>query len=66
MTFVCLHVVVFAAWMVFVESSRWPTLTLVVSLEAIFQSPFVMVGQNRAAAFQQAKPTTTSSSRRPS
>ena len=32
-----------------------PTLTLVVSLEAIFLSIFVMIGQNRQAAFQQAK-----------
>ena len=55
MTFVYLHIVVFAAWMIFVESSPWPTLTLVVSLEAIFLSTFVMIGQNRAAAFQQAK-----------
>jgi hypothetical protein len=31
------------------------TLTLVVSLEAIFLSTFVMIGQNRQAAFQQAK-----------
>jgi hypothetical protein len=29
--------------------------TLVVSLEAIFLSTFVMIGQNRQAAFQQAK-----------
>jgi uncharacterized membrane protein len=55
MAFVYLHVVVFAAWMLFAESSPWPTLTLVVSLEAIFLSTFVMIGQNRAAAFQQAK-----------
>jgi uncharacterized membrane protein len=55
MMFVYLHVVVFAAWMVFAESSPWPTLTLVVSLEAIFLSAFVMIGQNRAAAFQLAK-----------
>ena len=41
--------------MLFVENSPWPTLTLVVSLEAIFLSTFVMIGQNRAAAFQQAK-----------
>jgi uncharacterized membrane protein len=41
--------------MVFLESTPWPTLTLVVSLEAIFLSTFVMIGQNRAAAFQQAK-----------
>src|ERR1700710_1281618 len=55
MAFVYLHVVAFAVWMLFVESSPWPTLTLVVSLEAIFLSTFVMIGQNRAAAFQQAK-----------
>ncbi|HEV7726284.1 MAG TPA: DUF1003 domain-containing protein [Modestobacter sp.] len=55
MAFVYLHVVVFAAWMLFAESSPWPTLTLVVSLEAIFLSTFVMIGQNRASAFQQAK-----------
>jgi uncharacterized membrane protein len=55
MTFVYLHVAVFAAWMLFAESSPWPTLTLVVSLEAIFLSTFVMIGQNRAAVFQQAK-----------
>jgi uncharacterized membrane protein len=55
MGFVYIHVVVFAVWMVFAESSPWPTLTLVVSLEAIFLSTFVMIGQNRQAAFQQAK-----------
>jgi uncharacterized membrane protein len=55
MPFVYLHAVVFALWMLFVESSPWPTLTLVVSLEAIFLSTFVMIGQNRQSAFQQAK-----------
>jgi uncharacterized membrane protein len=55
MAFVYIHVVVFVAWMVLVESNPWPTLTLVVSLEAIFLSTFVLIGQNRAAAFQQAK-----------
>src|SRR3954462_542335 len=55
MPFVYLHAVVFAAWMLFVEGSPWPTLTLVVSLEAIFLSTFVMIGQNRQASFQQAK-----------
>ena len=55
MPFVYVHIVVFAVWMLFVEGSPWPTLTLVVSLEAIFLSTFVMIGQNRAAAFQQAK-----------
>jgi uncharacterized membrane protein len=55
MPFVYLHAVVFAGWMLFIESSPWPTLTLIVSLEAIFLSTFVMIGQNRQAAFQQAK-----------
>jgi uncharacterized membrane protein len=55
MPFVYLHAVFFAVWMVFVETNPWPTLTLVVSLEAIFLSTFVMIGQNRQAAFQQAK-----------
>jgi uncharacterized membrane protein len=55
MNFVYLHVALFAIWMLFLEKSPWPTLTLIVSLEAIFLSTFVMIGQNRQAAFQQAK-----------
>jgi uncharacterized membrane protein len=55
MRFVYLHAIGFALWMLFVESDPWPKLTLIVSLEAIFLSTFVMIGQNRAAAFQQAK-----------
>jgi uncharacterized membrane protein len=55
MNFVYLHVALFTIWMLFVERSPWPTLTLIVSLEAIFLSTFVMIGQNRQAAFQQAK-----------
>ena len=55
MQFVYFHVALFAVWMVFLESRPWPTLTLIVSLEAIFLSAFVMIGQNRQAAFQQAK-----------
>jgi uncharacterized membrane protein len=55
MPFVYVHIAGFALWMLFVERSPWPTLTLAVSLEAIFLSTFVMIGQNRAAAFQQAK-----------
>jgi uncharacterized membrane protein len=55
MNFVYLHIALFAAWMLFFERSPWPTLTLIVSLEAIFLSTFVMIGQNRQAAFQQAK-----------
>jgi uncharacterized membrane protein len=48
MHFVYLHVVLFAVWMIFFETKPWPTLTLVVSLEAIFLSTFVMISQNRA------------------
>ena len=55
MHFVFLHAVLFALWMIVFEKSPWPTLTLIVSLEAIFLSTFVMIGQNRQAAFQQAK-----------
>jgi uncharacterized membrane protein len=55
MNFVYLHVILFATWMLVVEKSPWPTLTLIVSLEAIFLSTFVMIGQNRQSAFQQAK-----------
>jgi len=55
MSFVWIHAVLFAVWMLVFERSPWPTLTLVVSLEAIFLSTFVMIGQNRQAAFQQAK-----------
>jgi uncharacterized membrane protein len=55
MKFVYIHAIVFAVWMIFLEKDPWPKLTLVVSLEAIFLSTFVMIGQNRAAAFQQVK-----------
>jgi len=55
MNFVYLHIALFAVWMLLIERSPWPTLTLIVSLEAIFLSTFVMIGQNRQAAFQQAK-----------
>ena len=55
MKFVYLHALAFALWMLVVERSPWPTLTLAVSLEAIFLSTFVMIGQNRQATFQQAK-----------
>jgi uncharacterized membrane protein len=55
MPFVYIHMVVFACWMLFVESDPWPRLTLIVSLEAIFLSTFFMIGQNRQAEFQRAK-----------
>jgi uncharacterized membrane protein len=55
MPFVYLHAAAFASWMVLVESDPWPKLTLIVSLEAIFLSAFVMIGQNRQSEFQRAK-----------
>jgi uncharacterized membrane protein len=55
MPFVYIHVLLFGVWMLVFEKSPWPTLTLAVSLEAIFLSCFVMIGQNHQAAFQQAK-----------
>src|SRR5262245_10926174 len=51
MAFVYLHVVWFAAWIVFgVEGYPYGLLTMIVSLEAIFLSTFVMISQNRADA----------------
>jgi uncharacterized membrane protein len=61
MGFVYLHIVVFAFWMLVVERSPWPKLTLIVSLEAIFLSTFVMIGQNRQSAFHRRRPITISS-----
>jgi len=55
MRFVYIHIVAFGLWMLVLEKSPWPTLTLIVSLEAIFLSTFVMIGQNRQADFAQAK-----------
>jgi uncharacterized membrane protein len=55
MLFVYVHIALFAFWMLVLERSPWPTLTLTVSLEAIFLSTFVMIGQNRQATFQQQK-----------
>jgi uncharacterized membrane protein len=47
MGFVYAHIVLFFVWMVWFELRPWPTLTLAVSLEAIFLSTFVMISQNR-------------------
>src|SRR5512132_3300232 len=54
MHFVYLHIALFALWMLLIEKSPWPTLTLIVSLEAIFLSTFVMISQNRADEKRQA------------
>ena len=53
MSFVYIHIALFAVWMQLLERKPWPTLTLVVSLEAIFLSTFVMISQNRADAKRQ-------------
>jgi uncharacterized membrane protein len=51
MRFVYLHVIWFAAWIGFgVEGYPYGLLTMIVSLEAIFLSTFVMISQNRADA----------------
>src|SRR6201989_254741 len=36
MNFVYIHIVLFTVWMLFIESKPWPTLTLIVSLQAVF------------------------------
>lgn len=49
MPFVYLHMVWFAAWIIFrIEPYPYGLLTMIVSLEAIFLSTFVMISQNRA------------------
>src|SRR5690349_9632643 len=54
MTFVYLHIIWFACWIGFgVESYPYGLLTMIVSLEAIFLSTFVMISQNRADARRQ-------------
>jgi uncharacterized membrane protein len=51
MQFVYVHIVWFAVWIVFrVEKYPFGLLTMIVSLEAIFLSTFVMISQNRADA----------------
>jgi uncharacterized membrane protein len=55
MRFVYLHVLWFAAWIGFrIEHYPYGLLTMIVSLEAIFLSTFVMISQNRADAKHQA------------
>jgi uncharacterized membrane protein len=51
MRFVYLHAIWFAAWIGFgVEGYPYGLLTMIVSLEAIFLSTFVLISQNRADA----------------
>ncbi len=54
MQFVYLHVLWFGCWIgLGVESYPYGLLTMIVSLEAIFLSTFVMISQNRGEAKQQ-------------
>jgi uncharacterized membrane protein len=54
MTFVYVHIIWFASWIGFgVEDYPYGLLTMIVSLEAIFLSTFVLISQNRADAKQQ-------------
>jgi uncharacterized membrane protein len=47
MNFVYLQAALFALWMLVFEKSPWPTLTLIVSLEALFLSTFVINSHKR-------------------
>ena len=54
MWFVYIHIVWFSCWIGFgVEKYPYGLLTMIVSLEAIFLSTFVMISQNRADAKRQ-------------
>ena len=54
MSFVYLHVIWFACWIgLGLEDYPFGLLTMIVSLEAIFLSTFVMISQNRADARRQ-------------
>ena len=54
MAFVYIHIVWFGCWIGFgVEDYPFGLLTMIVSLEAIFLSTFVMISQNRADAKRQ-------------
>jgi uncharacterized membrane protein len=54
MMFVYIHIIWFAAWIgLGVEKYPFGLLTMIVSLEAIFLSTFVMISQNRADAKRQ-------------
>ena len=55
MLFVYLHIIWFAVWIICgIEGYPYGLLTMIVSLEAIFLSTFVMISQNRADFKRQA------------
>src|SRR5262249_25764148 len=54
MAFVYIHIIWFSCWIGFgIEEYPFGLLTMIVSLEAIFLSTFVMISQNRADAKRQ-------------
>jgi uncharacterized membrane protein len=54
MTFVYIHLLWFSSWIIFrLEDYPFGLLTMIVSLEAIFLSTFVLISQNRADARRQ-------------
>jgi uncharacterized membrane protein len=59
MAFVYVHIIIFGVWcatgLFGLDKFPFGFLTMAVSLEAIFLSTFVMIGQNRQASFAQAK-----------
>ena len=59
MNFVWIHAAIFAVWIAVLEKYSWPIQALVVSLEAIFLSTFVMIGQNPKPPSNRPRPTTT-------
>jgi uncharacterized membrane protein len=63
MPFVYIHAVLFGVWMLVIEPDPWPMLTLIVSLEAIFLSTFVMIGRTGKRSSNRPKQITTSTNR---
>ncbi len=55
MPFIYVHIIWFTLWIALsIEAYPYGLLTMIVSLEAIFLSTFVMISQNRAEAKRQA------------
>lgn len=57
-TFLILHALWFAGWIYFeIEAFPYGLLTMIVSLEAIFLSTFILISQNRAGERDRAQAT---------
>ena len=66
MNFVYIHIAWFACWIAFrVEDYPFGLLTMIVSLEAIFLSTFVLISQNRADRKRQVIATSSGEPSRP-